>query len=247
MSSKLKLGATVVVLLGFAGLLGVQQMKIMHLMAENADLRSQLAQMSPLQDSNEALADLLHLDFVTRCAWASVLASRDPGIAQKREPSSSCHQCSCLLPHSIFVSSIFLSSLLTEATVRTQSSVGTARRAVRAMCLVAGRKIVRASHNNQRCDRVLRRDCRTIRSRLARVQGGFYASVTCASRPQPSFAADFGGRNQAAPKRSDFHHGPRHRLRGGPSHDFLLEETPVENILAMFDAVQEFGVYQIGR
>ena len=59
MSPKLKVGATVAVLLGFAGLLEVQQVKIKHLMAENADLRSQLAQMSPLQDGNEALAQQL--------------------------------------------------------------------------------------------------------------------------------------------------------------------------------------------
>jgi len=29
----------------------------------------------------------------------------------------------------------------------------------------------------------------------------------------------------------------------GASHDTILEETPVENVLAMFDAVEEFGVY----
>lgn len=29
----------------------------------------------------------------------------------------------------------------------------------------------------------------------------------------------------------------------GASHDYLLEETPVENVLAMFDTVAEFGVY----
>ncbi|MFA6126558.1 MAG: uroporphyrinogen decarboxylase family protein [Bacteroidales bacterium] len=29
----------------------------------------------------------------------------------------------------------------------------------------------------------------------------------------------------------------------GASHDFLLEETPLENVLAMFDAVQEYGLY----
>ena len=29
----------------------------------------------------------------------------------------------------------------------------------------------------------------------------------------------------------------------GASHDYILEETPVENVVAMFDAVQEFGVY----
>jgi hypothetical protein len=31
------------------------------------------------------------------------------------------------------------------------------------------------------------------------------------------------------------------------SRDFLLDETSVENVLTMFDAVQEFGVYPIGR
>ena len=29
----------------------------------------------------------------------------------------------------------------------------------------------------------------------------------------------------------------------GASHDSILEETPVENIVAMFDAVKEFGIY----
>ena len=29
----------------------------------------------------------------------------------------------------------------------------------------------------------------------------------------------------------------------GASHDSILEETPVENVLAMCDAVREFGVY----
>ena len=29
----------------------------------------------------------------------------------------------------------------------------------------------------------------------------------------------------------------------GSSHDTILEETPVENVLAMFDAVREFGLY----
>jgi hypothetical protein len=27
----------------------------------------------------------------------------------------------------------------------------------------------------------------------------------------------------------------------GASHDYILEETPVENVLAMFDAIAEFG------
>ncbi len=30
---------------------------------------------------------------------------------------------------------------------------------------------------------------------------------------------------------------------GGASHDYILEETPVENVLAMFDAIREYGVY----
>ncbi len=30
----------------------------------------------------------------------------------------------------------------------------------------------------------------------------------------------------------------------GASHDSILEETPVENILAMFDTVKEHGVYR---
>ena len=30
----------------------------------------------------------------------------------------------------------------------------------------------------------------------------------------------------------------------GASHDYILEETPVENVVAMFDAVTEFGVYE---
>jgi predicted RNase H-like nuclease (RuvC/YqgF family) len=59
MSPKLKVGAAVAVLLGFAGLLEVQQLKIKHLMAENADLRSQFGQMGLLQDTNEGLAQQL--------------------------------------------------------------------------------------------------------------------------------------------------------------------------------------------
>ena len=29
----------------------------------------------------------------------------------------------------------------------------------------------------------------------------------------------------------------------GASHDWILLETPLENVLAMFDAIQEFGPY----
>ena len=32
----------------------------------------------------------------------------------------------------------------------------------------------------------------------------------------------------------------------GASHDYILEETPVENILTMFDTIQEYGVYEKG-
>ncbi|MFH1266078.1 MAG: uroporphyrinogen decarboxylase family protein [Planctomycetota bacterium] len=31
----------------------------------------------------------------------------------------------------------------------------------------------------------------------------------------------------------------------GASHDTILEETPLENVLAMFDAIQEFGTYEV--
>jgi uroporphyrinogen decarboxylase len=31
---------------------------------------------------------------------------------------------------------------------------------------------------------------------------------------------------------------------GGASHDAILEETPVENIAAMFDTICEYGVYR---
>ena len=29
----------------------------------------------------------------------------------------------------------------------------------------------------------------------------------------------------------------------GASHDSILEETPVENVIAMFDTIHEYGVY----
>jgi hypothetical protein len=29
----------------------------------------------------------------------------------------------------------------------------------------------------------------------------------------------------------------------GASHDTILEETPLESVLAMFDAIREFGAY----
>ena len=36
---------------------------------------------------------------------------------------------------------------------------------------------------------------------------------------------------------------PGGRYIAGASHDTILEETPLENALAMFDAIQEFGQY----
>jgi uroporphyrinogen decarboxylase len=30
---------------------------------------------------------------------------------------------------------------------------------------------------------------------------------------------------------------------GGASHDYILGETPVENVAAMFDTIGEYGVY----
>jgi uroporphyrinogen decarboxylase len=29
----------------------------------------------------------------------------------------------------------------------------------------------------------------------------------------------------------------------GASHDTILEETPVENVVAMFDTIREYGIY----
>ncbi|MBI9107880.1 MAG: hypothetical protein JEZ04_14120 [Spirochaetales bacterium] len=36
---------------------------------------------------------------------------------------------------------------------------------------------------------------------------------------------------------------PGGRYIGGASHDTILEETPLENVLAMMDAIEEFGIY----
>jgi uroporphyrinogen decarboxylase len=30
----------------------------------------------------------------------------------------------------------------------------------------------------------------------------------------------------------------------GPSHDYVLEETPLANVLAMYDTIREYGSYQ---
>lgn len=59
MSPKLKLGVAVAVVVGFVGLLGLQQRKIERLMAENADLRNRLGQMEELHDTNDGLANRL--------------------------------------------------------------------------------------------------------------------------------------------------------------------------------------------
>ena len=31
---------------------------------------------------------------------------------------------------------------------------------------------------------------------------------------------------------------------GGASHDYILGETPVENVVAMFDAIDKYGRYE---
>jgi hypothetical protein len=59
MSSKLKVGTLVFVLLGVATLLLLQQQQIRRLVAENADLRAQLSQIVSLQDTNGRLAEQL--------------------------------------------------------------------------------------------------------------------------------------------------------------------------------------------
>src|ERR1035441_1461646 len=59
MSTKLKVGALVVVLLGIDALFLLQQQQIKRLTDENADLRTQLNQMASLRDSNGHLAEQL--------------------------------------------------------------------------------------------------------------------------------------------------------------------------------------------
>ena len=59
MSSKLIVGVLVLVLLGVTTLLLVQQQQIRRLVAENADLRTQLSQIVLLQDTNGRLAEQL--------------------------------------------------------------------------------------------------------------------------------------------------------------------------------------------
>ena len=59
MSTRLKAGAVVVVLLGIAVLFLSQQQQITRLVQQNADLRTQLNQMASLRNSNEHLAEQL--------------------------------------------------------------------------------------------------------------------------------------------------------------------------------------------
>jgi len=59
MSSKLKVGVLVLALLGVTTLLLLQQQQIRRLVAENADLRTQLSQIVLLQDTNGRLAEQL--------------------------------------------------------------------------------------------------------------------------------------------------------------------------------------------
>jgi hypothetical protein len=59
MSTKLKVGALVVLPLGLAAFLQSQQLRIKRLVAENAGLRSQLNAMASLQETNGHLAQLL--------------------------------------------------------------------------------------------------------------------------------------------------------------------------------------------
>ncbi len=65
MSSKLKTGVVVVVVLIGMGALLLQQRQIKRLMDENADLRTQLDQIAPLRDSNEHLAEQLKANVET--------------------------------------------------------------------------------------------------------------------------------------------------------------------------------------
>src|ERR1035438_92339 len=59
MSSKLKVGVLVLVLLGVTTLLLLQQQQIRRLVSENADLRTQLSEIVLLQDTNGRLAEQL--------------------------------------------------------------------------------------------------------------------------------------------------------------------------------------------
>ena len=59
MSTRLKVGALVIVLLGIAVLFLLQQQQITRLVEENADLRAQLNQMASLPDSNGYLGGQL--------------------------------------------------------------------------------------------------------------------------------------------------------------------------------------------
>jgi hypothetical protein len=59
-------------------------------------------------------------------------------------------------------------------------------------------------------------------------------------RSDGSFTYD-GGEQYGAGETDDNTNGG---FVAGASHDWILEETPVANVVAMTDAVREFGVYQ---
>ena len=59
MIGRLKIGGLVIVLLGMSAVLLLQQKKINRLVAEGADLRSQLEERSILRENNEHLSELL--------------------------------------------------------------------------------------------------------------------------------------------------------------------------------------------
>ena len=73
MSTKLKVGALVVLLLGIAALFLLQQQQIKRFMGENADLRTRLNQTASLQDSNGHLAEQLKAAAATSQADRSEL------------------------------------------------------------------------------------------------------------------------------------------------------------------------------
>jgi hypothetical protein len=56
---KLQLGALLILLLALGAGIAIQQLKVNRLAAENADLRSQLAQLGSLQEANDTLAQQL--------------------------------------------------------------------------------------------------------------------------------------------------------------------------------------------
>jgi len=79
MSTKLKVGAAVVVLLGLAVVFMLQQRKITRLMTENADLRSQLGRLASLSAANESLARQLEATRAARTNQDELLRLRAQG------------------------------------------------------------------------------------------------------------------------------------------------------------------------